>query len=190
MYRLAWFAILFCLLCTSLQAQESFKQPNPWEAKTNSIISSLLLNIHVETMPVHVHPESIYGPAAAEADRLIAMFYVLECDRENAELFFGYAKKHDPKNVLVKQAEKNMSQWLSSKSLMLTFLARESENELPGIEKEHGRGLIWLLTVNDIKWKYAAALKCDKDNPVAQSAYARIWMKQHGDWTFANRLGY
>lgn len=142
----------------------------------------------------HIHRPSLDASAAAEADRFIAMMFVVQCDIESAERYFSYAREHDPKNSDVGRSQEEMKQYLAIRSKEIERIAIESELYLAEIESSFGKkqstGMNHLLQMNQTKLLYQYALMCDKNNLTARAGYERMWVKQHGNWSFLDRLGY
>jgi hypothetical protein len=160
-----------------------------------SVGAVILHEVGGVVMPVpHGHPSDIKGAGAAEADRLMAMLAVTDCDLERAEHLFTYAWVHDPDNELLALARAGMQDYLETQSVSYMLEAKILERYALRVDEPFMKTgmdrVLKLLQINDAKVTYLQALECDPSNPVAYDGYVRMWMKQHGDWTLLDRLGY
>lgn len=189
---LRWCLVLLSFLMINASGASGIARHfGPQEGFASSLLKSIPA---VEVALKHGHHDSIDGLAAAEADRLVAMIAITHCDIKTAEQLFTYAYMHDQENEITLYAIHRARKFLYEESLRRTFEARESEKVTLEYERyvalPSQTHLLYILQLNQTKFMYLDALECDENNPIARAGYARMWIKQHGSWTFTDRLGY
>ena len=136
--------------------------------------------------------------AAAEAERMEGMFALLDCDVEKAKRYFVHALLLDPKNVAIQQAIVQLrtpflrEYWIrrSEEFEVMAYDSEISAEDFKPSFKVVGGLALYLLQLNEAKFFYKDAIRCDLHNTHAIEGFARVWGKLHNDWTFLNRLGF
>lgn len=74
----------------------------------------------------HTHPIND-NVANSEADRLMAMFYELDCREDEARVWYNRSLEHFPKNELTQSYLKQMPKFLKGESAKWAKLARKTQ---------------------------------------------------------------